>query len=301
MKNLFNRRQFIGTGFGAAAILTICPRYAQGYSVGSPLGFQIHSLRASAVKDFSGTLQKMAGMGYKQVELVSFKGYAANTTRDGFGPLAPLPPADIRKAIHDSGLEALACHFKYSEFNDATIHQTIEWAHGVGLQHMIITDIAPVDTLDDWKKNFEMLNRYGQEVRKAGMQMAHHTQVADWNVFNGAMAMDLFLQNVDQRHCQIELDLESTVSMNIDGADYMLKHPGRFLALHLRDAKTPEKLGTYLNALPLGEGQIDWKKMFAAAKKARVKYYFVEMETRGSTDPMDAYQSCYNYIRDLKV
>ena len=46
--------------------------------------------------------------------------------------------------------------------------------------------------------------------------------------------------------------------------------------------------------MPIGQGSVDWKKLFTAAKKAGVKNYFVEMN-------LDAMKASYPFLHDLKV
>ena len=52
----------------------------------------------------------------------------------------------------------------------------------------------------------------------------------------------------------------------------MKKYPGRYLSLHLADYNPTEK-----KAAAIGQGVVDWKALFAAAKSAGVANYFVEM------------------------
>ena len=40
-----------------------------------PLGFQVWTIREELLKDFPGTLKKMAGLGYETVEMCSPPGY----------------------------------------------------------------------------------------------------------------------------------------------------------------------------------------------------------------------------------
>jgi sugar phosphate isomerase/epimerase len=46
--------------------------------------------------------------------------------------------------------------------------------------------------------------------------------------------------------------------------------------------------------VPVGQGVVDWKALFAAAKKGGVKNYFVEMG-------MDALKESYTYLHELQV
>ena len=45
---------------------------------------------------------------------------------------------------------------------------------------------------------------------------------------------------------------------------------------------------------PIGKGSVDWKKLFASAKKAGVKNYFVEVEPA-------LMKESYTYLHELKV
>jgi sugar phosphate isomerase/epimerase len=79
----------------------------------------------------------------------------------------------------------------------------------------------------------------------------------------------------------------AVISIGVKAATYFNKFPGRFISAHLADwSETSNK------SVPIGEGEVNWKELFAAAEKCGVKNYFVEM------DP-----SCFNasakYIKQL--
>lgn len=56
-------------------------------------------------------------------------------------------------------------------------------------------------------------------------------------------------------------------------ADYFNRYPGRFVSMHVQDWSPEEK-----KQVLLGQGSIDWKKTFRAAKTGGIKNYFVEMD-----------------------
>jgi sugar phosphate isomerase/epimerase len=67
------------------------------------------------------------------------------------------------------------------------------------------------------------------------------------------------------------------------------RHSGRVLSLHIMDYAAEGKA-----AVPVGQGVIDWRKLFAAAKASGVRYTFVEMG-------MDALKASLPYLRALKM
>ena len=64
----------------------------------------------------------------------------------------------------------------------------------------------------------------------------------------------------------------AVISLGVEAATYLKKYPGRFLSMHLADYDATEK-----KAVAVGQGSVDWKSLFAAAKTAGVQNYFVEM------------------------
>jgi hypothetical protein len=64
----------------------------------------------------------------------------------------------------------------------------------------------------------------------------------------------------------------AVVSIGYKAADYFRKYPGRFISAHLADW-SKEKNGQ----VPIGQGVVDWKDFFKAAKIGGVKNFFVEM------------------------
>jgi sugar phosphate isomerase/epimerase len=292
-----SRRQFVGSSLTTAAALA----FAKGFTMkadplGLPMGFQIYGLRDAAGKDFPGTLKQTAAIGYRAVELCSFHGY----DKQGFGPLADMKPADIRKVVQDSDLRCESCHFNSREWDDPVIDQTIEWANGVGLKFMILSMAKqkPVMSMDDWKQNFDLMNKYGERVKKAGMQFGYHTHGTEWKVIGGVMVFDELLRSVDPKLVQGQLDMAGIVTNGVDPADYMRKHPGRFCSLHVKDIKKGQ---TGMGSLPVGQGDIDWNAVFTAAKVGGIKNYSVEMEVKPPVDPMEALKVSAAYLHGLKV
>ncbi len=81
----------------------------------------------------------------------------------------------------------------------------------------------------------------------------------------------------------------SVISLGFDAATFFTKYPGRFISIHLQDWSPTEK-----KMKPVGEGVVDWKKLFSAAKTGGVQNYFVELS-------LDAMKPSYRYLQNLTV
>jgi sugar phosphate isomerase/epimerase len=65
----------------------------------------------------------------------------------------------------------------------------------------------------------------------------------------------------------------SVISLGYAAATYLTKYPGRFQSMHLQDWSPAEK-----KDVAIGQGVVDWKKTFAAAKVGGIQNYFVELD-----------------------
>lgn len=69
---------------------------------------------------------------------------------------------------------------------------------------------------------------------------------------------------------QVEL-----VRLGYRAADYFERYPARFISGHLSDWSAADADG---KEVPLGQGVVDWRKTFTAAKTGGVRNYFLEMD-----------------------
>ncbi len=293
---MLTRRDFLGRTAAGCLTARLASRV---HALEIPLAFQLHAVRGRAAADLPGTLSSIAAMGYGEVELVSFRGYASAAPRDGFGPLAPLAPTAIREIIADANLRATSAHFKFDELQGATFADRVQWAQGVGLQYMTVADLPVRATVPEWEHLFELLNTIGERVKAEGMQLGLHTQNDLWRSIDGLSVMERLLAAVDAQNCRIQLDLSTTQSMQVDPVGFLRRRAARCFSVHLRDAPTPATPGGYVFSVPLGEGVLDLPGILAAARSGGITNFVVEMQTQPPADPFDALRRSALYIRGL--
>ena len=284
-----NRRRFIkqtALGLGAAWVATQLPTevLAQARAANIPIGFQTFPVRDLIAKDFPGTLKMIAQQGYQQVEMCSPKGY----TTMGFGGLVNKKPAEIRSMITDAGLSCPSCHFGFGEFTD-TLDERIEFAQQLGLDHMICSTfwLPKNATLSDYQAAADKLNKAAEKIKKAGMQAGFHNHEFEFATLDGQLIYDALMQRFDPELVKMQFQTQ-VITLGYKAADYFKKYPGRFISAHLSDWTADKK------QVPVGQGIIDWKELFAAAKTGGVKTFFVEMD-------LNTFKDSATYIRSLNV
>jgi len=273
-----SRRQFLATS--AIAALS-----AKADPLALPIGCQTYPVRDALGKDFPGTLKELAAIGYRRIEMCSPPGYE----KAGYGPLVNMKASEMKGIIHDAGLGCESCHYQFRELQE-NLDDRIAFAKELGLRQMILSTFGlPRDaTMADWVKAAGELNRIGEPVQKAGMQLGFHNHNFEFKQIDGVLVYDKLMSEFDPKLVKMQFQV-SVVSLGYSAADFMTKYPGRFISLHLQDWSPADK-----KQVAVGAGVVDWKKLFAAAKTGGVKNYFVELN-------LDQLKASYPYLHDLKV
>jgi sugar phosphate isomerase/epimerase len=267
VKNI-SRRQFTIAGLAAAGSARFAPKLA-ATPLGLPIGCQTWPVRQTIGKDFEGTLRGLAAMGYQNIEMCSPPDY-----KDlGFGPLASMPAAEMREKIQAAGLRCESCHYPFAGLKPH-LDERLAYAKELGLKQMIISTFwLPKDAqMADWLRAADEANKLGERTRAAGIQLGFHNHDFEFHKLGGELIYDKLLGAFDPTLIKMQFQV-SVVSLGYQAADYFEKFPGRFISIHLQDWSPEQK-----KEVALGQGVVDWNRLFAAAKKAGVKNYFVELE-----------------------
>jgi sugar phosphate isomerase/epimerase len=302
------RRQFLARTVAAAGLAGVAGR-APADPLGLPIGLQLYTVREQLGKDFDGTLKQVAAVGYQEVELFSLLGRKVKA---------------VRESLDAAGLRCVSAHYPLADLQ-GDLGPKIDSAKELGLTFMVcpfpgIADPkrikaasrSPLDqaramvnalTADDWKWNAEVLNRAGEQARKAGLQVCYHNHHLEFKKYGDVTALEVLLRHADKNLVQIELDCGWVHVAGESPSDFIARHDGRVALLHVKDVKAGFRPTTDLGPVPfteVGRGAIDWRKVFAAAKKARVKRYYVEQDTT-ERPPLEAIKISRDYLHDLNV
>jgi len=92
----------------------------------------------------------------------------------------------------------------------------------------------------------------------------------------------------------MELDIYWVVRAGQNPIKLIDQYPGRFEQWHVKDMdkNKPD------NNADVGTGTIDWKAIFAQAKKSGMKHYYVEQETY-PVDPMTSTKNSIDYLKTI--
>jgi sugar phosphate isomerase/epimerase len=285
---VISRREFVksaATYTVAAGFLSTGALELQANPLGLPIGCQTWPVREMIAKDFPGTIKQLSSAGFQTMELCSPFGYSDS----GFAGLAKYKGAELRKILTDAGVSCISSHFGIEELRENQ-QRSIDWAKDVGLTQMMVPSLNGPEkpTMDDVKRAADEYNKMGEQAAKAGIQQGLHNEDFELSTVDGKRTYDVLFGLLDPKLIKFQFQV-STISRGYDAAEYFTKYPGRFISMHVQgwSSETSE-------IVPVGQGTLDWKKIFTAAKTGGIKNYFVEMNLPMMKDSVP-------FLRNLQV
>ncbi|HEY7026787.1 MAG TPA: sugar phosphate isomerase/epimerase [Gemmatimonadales bacterium] len=277
---MMRRRDFCRTTVAAAGALAfpgLLPRMRRGAGGLDKIGMQLYSLRNLFEVDMLGTLRQLSAIGYDEVELAG---------------LGQRTVTEVRAALDKAHMSAPSAHTPLQAIRE-NLSLVLGNAKILEVKYIVVPWIdEEFRNPAGYRQVAAMLNQAGNVARRAGHLIAYHNQDYDFAEVNGERGYDIMLEETDPEVVKLELDLYWIRKGGGDAIEYLKKYSGRFHMVHVKDMATD---GT--QAI-VGTGVIDWKAIIAAADKAGVKHYFVELDD--PVNPIAFARSSYDYLRELR-
>lgn len=310
------RRKFIQSGTLAAASVLL-GRSAMAGLLKKPhpaIGLQLYTLGDLMTTDAKGTLQKLAAIGYKELEsagsqkgnfygfkskelaaMIKEAGMTWRSAHVGGAPFTMQQVMKMAKTAEDSArIQKMMERFKNmpKSLNLKENHQELADAAAEGGIKYLVCSSIPVSTLDEIKTAVEVFNKSGEACKKVGVQFAYHNHTSEFDEVEGHRPFDYILANTDKDMVKMELDLAWATKANQDPVALFNMHPGRFPLWHVKDLDKNTK-----NPAEVGTGIVDFKHIFDNAKASGMKYFFVEQD--GAPQPLQNVTNSYNYLHKM--
>jgi sugar phosphate isomerase/epimerase len=284
-----DRRSFISKGIVAAAAcyglngssfsaLAANTADAEGSKKKNRIGIQLYSIREDLPKDFRGSLQKLADMGYSHVEAYGYDGdtFLGKTFKE------------TSVIVKDMGMKLTSTHCGTGPLPADT--QSKEWDYWrktavamkeAGGNFLAQPWLPAASTIDDLKRSAEQFNKVGEICKKNGLKFGFHNHDAEFKKIDGQIIEDFIIQNTEPGLVFFQIDLGHAINGGADILAYMSKYPKRFLSWHASDFKRGK------GYVELGEGDVPWDGLFKIAKSYGVEDLTMEHESGN-----DIFASC---------
>ena len=234
--------------------------------------------------DFAASMKRLAEIGYTAVQ-----------------PNWPVPfgsAAELKKVLDENGLACCATHYKsdlFFEDIDALIaeHETLGCSFpGVGG--------APKEA----RSGAEGMAAFGKKMEavcarlaEAGMRFAYHNHHWEFTRHEGRTWLETLFDAAGPDFT-FELDLYWVQAGGADPVKWIRKCSGRCPVLHFKDMGLED--GETAD-VAVGDGNLDWPAIIAAAREAGTRWYVVEEDHPAGGDGFASLARSYRNLRAMGV
>ncbi|GGC12769.1 sugar phosphate isomerase/epimerase family protein [Dyadobacter sediminis] len=308
-----NRRHFIKKAGALLAGGMALPYLSEGnvlnelFMAKRPVGIQLFTVFEKMNENPKETLEQIAKIGYKEIE-------SAFSMREGY---YGYKPKEFKSLLEGMGLKWRAHHAIGAPFKipagaklptgsngkpfsiPPTLNlrdnyqQLVDNAAEGGLSYLVCAS-TPVGTMDEIKNSIEVFQKTGEACKKAGIGFAYHNHATEFDpVDGGKTPYELVLSQTDKDLVKMELDLAWATKAGKDPVALFKEHPGRFPLWHVKDIKKDLQTVT-----EVGNGVVEFKRIFEAAQIAGLQNFFVEYDLAPS---METVRTCYQNLIKMEV
>ena len=324
---MYDRREFIQiVGSAAAAgLLPACRTDAPDVPATEArtlerIGIALYSIPHLLNADFTGTLEMIAELGYKELEFAGPYFFSPQSVRENSILIQMYDlqnygyydhsPAELTSLLDNLGLEAVSAHVGLDTMQ-ANLNGVLEAAHVVGHRY-VVCPMLRAATLDEYKEGAALFNQIGERSQQAGVQFIYHNHHHEFGALDGRIPLEILMEETDPALVNFELDLFWTTLGGVDPVNVIEHHPGRVRLLHIKDMaermhvepdvgtfSDPEAIqAIFDNIADVGEGIIDFARVFASAAAAGIEHYFIERDF--PDDQKGFVERSYEYLSRLQ-
>ena len=279
------RREFLQNSAVAAAGILSIPTLTSAKNPPA-IGLQLYTLRQTIKTDARNHLEKIAALGYKNLETFDYKdGNIFGMTYLEFGKLAS-----------SLGMQVTSGHYDLDIVSSPGWEKAVADAKAIGQSYMVLPWLKPElrTSIDSYKHIAGICNMAGQVTNKYGIRMQYHNHDFEFNTVEDQIPYDVLLKELDPKYVGMELDIFWVYNSGKDPLQYFKKYPKRFEQWHVKDMSKSDKSK---NA-NIGTGTIDWKKVFSCAKESGMKKFYIEQETYPG-EPIDSVAEGIKYLKTI--
>jgi sugar phosphate isomerase/epimerase len=220
-----------------------------------PVALQLYTVRDETDRDFAGTLEKVAALGYPAVE---FAGYGGLTS------------AAMKELLRGCGLVAASSHVSRGALERAADRE-IEYCLEIECGNIMLPWLPPEQREPDALPVLAaLLNEVGRKCKEAGISFGYHNHDFEFQTLDGSYYLDRLLDSTDPDAVGLELDVYWAAYAGVDPLTYLNRRQDRVRIVHLKD------MGPDREFMEVGDGNLDLAGIASAAEEAGASWLVVE-------------------------
>lgn len=240
------------------------------------IGAQFFTLRdfCKDTDSFAESLKKVADIGYKTVQISGTCQYE---------------PEWLKGELEKNGLECVLTHIPADKLqNDpekvAKDHDVFNCKY-VGLGSFGFNEEK---NIDDFIRIYKPVT---STLKQAGKYFMYHNHDGEFKKFNGKIVLENLAEAFSPDEMGFTLDTFWVQAGGGDPAQWIEKLSSRVPCIHLKDYAYGRKMAV------IGEGNINFDRVFEKAESAGTKYMLVEQDDCNGENPFDCLKRSYEFLK----
>lgn len=322
---MLNRRDFLKVSGAstAAGLFTACgsrtavPADAQGLE---RVGLGLFSIPTLLEQDFAGTMEMLAGIGYKEIETFGPYPFSAPEAQERWNTITPalgfqgsgyfgLTAQQVKEVLDRNGLSSPSMHIDLETLR-TRMGETAEAAHVLGQRYVIIPSAGAQPDLDGYRRLADEFNQIGASAVANGIRFAYHNHGYGLAEVEGEIPLNVILEQTDPELVDFQMDVYWTVAGGADPVAYLDAYPGRYRLMHVKDMTEHVRFSgdggdpqQWMELFPYmtdaGSGVLDLPAILSQARASGVEHFLVERDL--APNPSEALQRSYDYLAGVEL
>lgn len=243
-------------------------------------GAQFYTIRkhCTTPEDLLESMKKVADIGYTSIQLSGVCAY---------------DPQWMKEKLKETGLKCAITHNPrerlIGEPEEVTRENLVYGCKYIGLGSFAFNREEPKD-LEDF---FEIFTPVAGKIKKAGGYFMYHNHAKEFFKYTDKTIMACLAERMPADLMGFTLDTYWVQVGGADPAQWAEKLAGRIPCVHLKDAGYKQIM------LPVGEGNINFDRFFAACEKGGTEYLLVEQDDCNGEDEFDCLRRSYECLKSF--
>jgi len=243
------------------------------------IGAQFYTIRdyCKNLDDFAESIKKVADIGYRYVQISGTCAY---------------DPQWLKEQLDKNGLQCVLTHTP----SDKLVHTPVQTAREhdvfrckyVGLGYFGFDETKADCTLQAFTDKYKPT---AKALKDNGKYFMYHNHDREFQKVNGRIILDHLNDMFDADEMGFTLDTYWIQVGGGDPAQWIEKLAGRVPCIHLKDYAYGRKMAV------VGEGNLNFDRIFQTAEKAGTKYMLVEQDDCCGENPFDCLKRSYQNLR----
>lgn len=288
----------------------------------SKVGVQLWSLPKLLESNFEKTVQQLAEIGIKELELYGPFPFSDPKEKVKWEKLASLlgfsasgyfgkTPEHFIEVLNSNQLKTPSIHTDLFTL-ESNMDALGKAARQLNSTYVVLPAI-PEEFRPDLKGYENMAKRFntiGRTTKEEGIKFAYHNHGYGLQAMDGTIPMELILKETDPNLVFFEMDVFWTIAGKANPIQLLNDHSGRFKMLHLKDMKNltyfkgngsnpDEWVELFPQLVPAGEGVLSLGNILKVAHQTGVEHYFIEQDL--APNPIVDIKNAYSFITNVDL